>query len=140
MYKDEHNSYSMPVYSGLDCKPQCHKGCHKQCEFVAFCHINCLYMGDYDAKSRTNYDNLKDYFKNYWDRIGLIQVPHHGSEHNSDNKLYEPNKLCIISSGRNDRYDHPDQATIDAIMKAGSIHMIVTEEKKTKQLFKYQLK
>ena len=140
VYNDKHNSYSMPVYSGLDCKPQCHKGCHKQCEFVAFCHINCLYMGDYDAKSKTSYDNLKEYYKDYWKRIGLIQVPHHGSEHNSDSNLYDPNKLCIISSGRNDRYNHPDQATIDAIMKAGSIHMIVTEEKKTKQLFKYRLK
>lgn len=140
VYKDEHNSYSMPVYSGLDCKPQCHKGCHKQCEFVTFCHVNCLYMGDYDAKSKTSYDNLKEYYKDYWKRIGLIQVPHHGSEHNSDCNLYDPNKLCIISSGRNDRYNHPDQATIDAIMKAGSIHMIVTEDKKTKQLFKYQLK
>lgn len=140
VYKDKHNSYSMPVYSGLDCKPQCHKGCHKQCEFVTFCHINCLYMGDYDAKSKTSYDNLKEYYKGYWKRIGLIQVPHHGSEHNSDSNLYDPNKLCIISSGRNDRYNHPDQATIDAIMEAGSIHMIVTEDKKTKQLFKYQLK
>ena len=140
IYKDEHNSYSMPVYSGLDCKSQCFKRCHKQGEFVTFCHTNCLYMGDYDAKDNTSYSLLKNYFKDYWDRIGLIQVPHHGSEHNSDSKLYVPNKLCIISSGRNDRYDHPDQATIDAIMSAGSIHMIVTEDEKTKQLFKYQLK
>lgn len=140
VYKNEHNSYSMPVYSGLDCKSQCFKKCHKQGEFVTFCHTNCLYMGDYDAKDNTSYPLLKNYFKDYWDRIGLIQVPHHGSEHNSDSKLYVPNKLCIISSGRNDRYDHPDQATIDAIMSAGSIHMIVTEDEKTKQLFKYQLK
>ena len=140
VYKDKHNSYSMPVYSGLDCKSQCFKRCHKQGEFVTFCHTNCLYMGDYDAKSRTSYDNLKNYFKDYWDRLGLIQVPHHGSEHNSDSKLYAPNKLCIISSGRNDRYNHPDQTTVDAIMEAGSIHMIVTEDKNTKQLFKYQLK
>lgn len=140
VYGNKHNSYSMPVYSGLNCTGRCRKNCHKQGTFSTICHTNCLYMGDYDAKSTNNCDALKRFYGDSWRRIGLIQVPHHGSEHNSDEELYSPNKLCIISSGREDRYGHPNQATINAIRSVGSVHTIVTEDKKTEQKFIYNLK
>lgn len=137
----DHNLYSMPVFSSINCEDEgkCYKECHKLGDFPSFCHTNCLYMGDFDAKDQDNYNALAKFYEHYWDRIGLIQVPHHGSKFNSDEKLYKPKKFCIISA-KNGSRDHPDKATIDAIMKAGSIHIIVTEDKKTKQLFKYQLK
>ena len=138
VYKDKHNSYSMPVYSGLDCKSQCFKKCHKQGEFVTFCHTNCLYMGDYDAKDQDNYDALVKFYKHYWNRIGIIQVPHHGSKFNSDMKLYKPKKFCIISAKSGSR-THPDQMTINSIRSMGSIHTIVTEDKRTEQKFIYKL-
>ena len=136
-----HNKYSMPVFSGIDCCSigKCYKECHKQGNFPSFCHTNCLYMGDYDAKDQNNYDALVKFFEHYWDRIGLIQVPHHGSRYNSDMKLYKPKKFCIISA-KNGSRTHPDQMTINSIRSMGSIHTIVTEDKRTEQKFIYQLK
>lgn len=144
IYEDifgKHNIYSMPVFSGIDCCSigKCYKECHKQGNFPSFCHTNCLYMGDYDAKDQNNYDALVKFFEHYWDRIGLIQVPHHGSKYNSDMKLYKPKKFCIISAKSGSR-THPDQMTINSIRSMGSIHTIVTEDKRTEQKFIYQLK
>lgn len=144
IYKEifgDQNIYSMPVFSGIDCSSigKCYKECHKQGNFPSFCHTNCLYMGDYNAKNQDNYDALTKFYKHYWDRIGLIQVPHHGSKFNSDEKLYKPKKFCIISA-KNGSSKHPDQMTINSIRSTGSIHTIVTEDKRTEQKFIYKLK
>lgn len=140
IFGEYHNKYSMPVFSGIDCSSvgKCYKECHKHGDFPSFCHTNCLYMGDYDAKNQDNYNALAKFYEHYWDRIGLIQVPHHGSKFNSDEKLYKPKKFCIISA-KNCSSKHPDQMTINSIRSTGSIHMIVTEDKRTEQKFIYKL-
>ena len=139
VYKNSHNSYSMALYSGLGCN-----NC-KECYNILDCHCrNCLYMGDFEAspnypKQNFNCFHLKEFYKNYWDGIRLLQVPHHGSEHNLNADLYTPEKLCIMSVGVQDKFNHPDRITIDTIIAKQSIPIIVTEDSMTKQMFTYNL-
>lgn len=144
VYRNNHNSYSMPVYSGFShcCKEayQCFVVCPRRKHGDLHCQTNCLYTGDFDARTQANFDNLKAYFSRYWSRIGLVQVPHHGSEHNSDHKLYShPDKLAIMSFGSKNRYGHPDSKTIDEIVSAGSVPIAVTEYGWTELRFEYRL-
>ena len=136
IYKGFHNSYSMTLYSGIGCNI---------CRYILcpFC-CNCLYMGDFEAnpnyhRNNTNCDNLISFYKDYWDGIRLLQVPHHGSEHNLNADLYTPEKLCIMSVGVPDKFNHPDRITIDTIIAKQSIPIIVTEDSMTKQMFTYNL-
>ena len=64
----------------------------------------------------------------YIDSIGLsvkpavLKVAHHGSNGSSSEallKVINP-KLSLISSGRNNRYGHPHEETIERLEKAGS--------------------
>lgn len=144
VYRNNHNSYSMPVYSGFShcCKEayQCFVVCPRRKHGDLHCQTNCLYTGDFDARTQANFDNLKAYYSRYWNRIGLVQVPHHGSEHNSDHKLYShPDKLAIMSFGSKNRYGHPDSKTIDEIVSAGSVPIAVTEYGWTELRFEYRL-
>lgn len=141
--KDKHNSYSLTLYSGMSCDKACHKGCHMKANDDAvnfqLCSCNCLYMGDYEAlgdKQR----QIMTYYSREWGNIGIVQVPHHGSEHNSDDAFYHGKKrLCIISADSNDKYEHPDQVVLDAIANSYSIPILITENKKTKLCFTIQI-
>lgn len=141
--KDQHNSYSLTLYSGMSCDKACHKGCHVKANEDAvnfqLCSCNCLYMGDYEAlgdKQR----QIMTYYSREWENIGIVQVPHHGSEHNSDDAFYHGKKrLCIISADSNDKYEHPDQVVLDAIANSHSIPILISENKKTKLCFTIQI-
>lgn len=150
-YGKRHNCYSMTVLSGIcyededgkvanaACLPSCLRHMEWQCKGYSnrLCTLNCLYTGDYEAKNHL--DKLRTAYKPRLKFIGLIQVPHHGSEHNHNDGLYEPPRLCIISVSDNDKYHHPDKKTIDAIQAQQSIPIMVTEDPKTKQMFTYNL-
>lgn len=78
------NALSMTVYSG-PINPIFH------------IKLGCLYTGDFDAK--LNFDKLKKAYSVYWDSIGIIQIPHHGSDKNFNEQLLDENKLAIVSLG-----------------------------------------
>ena len=153
VYGKKHNSYSMTVFSGTECH-RCFKYCHirlldflrtKLCHYIPrYCTLNCLYCGDFEAnptypKKNSNCKELKKFYDKYWDKIGLLQVPHHGSKDNLNTLLYEPEKICIISAGKTDKYQHPNMPVLQAILEKGSIPIIVTEDTRTKQEFTYHL-
>ena len=132
----KHNSYSMPVVSiaAVCLSAKCTRWCHKVGETPMRCLTNCLYTGDFEAASKCN--DLLKIFKDFeidYAKIGILQVPHHGSQNNLNCELYKTGKLCIISAGENDRYKHPDMAVLSAIQQECSIPIIVTEDEKTKQ-------
>lgn len=143
IYGSKHNSYSMTVLSWGSCNKRCFKYCH--CQWYrdncipTYCTLNCLYMGDFEAKKEESCSRLLSYYKPYFQKVGLIQVPHHGSEHNFNNDLYERQKICIISAGEQDKYGHPDECTLTGICNNGSIPLLVTENPKSKQQFIYQI-
>ncbi|MBE6214143.1 MAG: MBL fold metallo-hydrolase [Rikenellaceae bacterium] len=140
VYGEKHNSYSMTLYSGVDCGERC---CLPACLHILeeytnkMCTINCLYTGDYEASD--GFASLQKFYSYFWNNIGLIQVPHHGSEKNLNNGLYSLEKICIISAGETDKYGHPDDATLDVIWKNKCLPIIITENPKTKQQFIYNL-
>lgn len=145
----KHNSYSLTLFSGLSCDKRCFDDCHlkSSCPFCEpdkvansqYCSVNCLYMGDYEALG-SGCAAVKTFYGKLWKNIGLLQVPHHGSEHNSDESLYEDReRLCVISCGSHDKYDHPDPSVLSAIKGKSSIPLIVTEQTMTKQEFTINL-
>lgn len=110
IYNCNHNSYSLTLFSGSCLRPVSH---------------NCLYMGDYKAKGKLT--ELKNFYQEEFLQIGILQVPHHGSEHNLNDALYREGMECIISSGTHDYYKHPDPKTVMAISNSGAICHIITE-------------
>lgn len=93
-----------------------------------------IFMGD--ASKEVEKDLLNKYNIN----VDLIKLGHHGSKTSSDEtflKALSPNK-SIISSGRNNRYHHPNQETIDVLNKLnieyyntqdkGSIKLIINNK------------
>lgn len=139
IFGKSHNSYSMPVFSvSAKClEARCHQFCHCVGSTPMNCHENCLYMGDFEAT--TKYKQLEIAYQTAgidYKKIGILQVPHHGSERNRNDELYKSNKLCVISAGNHDRYKHPDESVLYAIQYVQSVPIIVTENHKTEQRFR----
>ena len=150
-FHGNHNSYSMVVFSGIGAPKWWHiDDCCLICNRIryhrspCFCMYNCLYCGDFEAnanypKANNNCDQLRRFYGEHWFEVGILQVPHHGSEHNMNVSLYAPEKVCIISAGETDKYGHPDELALQTIRQMNSIPVIVTENPKTKQEFTYPI-
>ncbi len=70
---------------------------------------NILFMGD--ASKKQELELIKKYKLN----VDILKLGHHGSKTSSDKRFLaaiKP-KMSIISSGRNNRFNHPHQITID---------------------------
>lgn len=83
------NEYSMTLYTGAN----------SHCPEFPDLKNGCLYTGDYNAIA--NYNCLHNVYADLWDNIGLVQVPHHGSKYNTDNKLIDgalPHAKFVVSS------------------------------------------
>lgn len=103
----DHNAYSMPVFSGpidgklkeLDVRMSLRNGYERRnwdctCHYHDYCwrgygcYLSCLYMGDFEAKDPANLNQLKYVLGNYYEFVGLQQVPHHFSPYNHNANLY----------------------------------------------------
>lgn len=140
VFTGKHNSYSMTLYSGNNCEKGCHINCHIDSAVNRnYCITNCLYMGDFDAKKPAKFDALQNYYRKQWDRIGLIQVPHHGSINNYNDNLYDRPCVAIISVGETDKYGHPDVGVLKSLQQKKCLSLLVTEIFKTEQRFMINL-
>lgn len=145
--KVEHNSYSMTVlsyYSQYNPKNTQYQIWWNNNIIQNISLINCLYMGDFEAnanypKRNKNIENLKSYYTKKWKEIGLLQVPHHGSEHNYNDDLYDIQRLCIISHGDPDKYHHPDLRVVNGIQQHHCTPIDVTDKQQTKNEFSYTI-
>ena len=87
--------------------------------------VACLYTGDGDL----NEVKVKVIYSNYWDLIGTIQIPHHGSLSSFDASILDNRQfLCPISVGKNNSYGHPSQEVISEILLNKSCPLLVTED------------
>lgn len=87
--------------------------------------VACLYTGDGDL----NKVKVKAIYSNYWDFIGTIQIPHHGSLSSFDASILDNRQfLCPISVGKNNSYGHPSQEVISEILLNESCPLLVTED------------
>lgn len=73
-----------------------------------------LYTGDYEAKDdakKTKRPNrmkaLMDAYTDYWENIGCVQIPHHGSKDNFDDEFLAINAIFVASAGSKNSYGHP---------------------------------
>ena len=84
IFGSNHNSYSMPVFSGLNyqngyCILPLINRKYCKCYFYdsSINNLNCLYTGDFETIK--NFDNLQNFYNrlNLWNTIRIVQVPHH---------------------------------------------------------------
>ncbi len=107
--------------------------CEDSCEINRIAADNrkpsgCLYMGDYNSYGNQKWEELKNAYVNFWEHIGCIQIPHHGSKNNFNIELAKKNVFHIISAGYMSRYKHPNTTVISALIKYNHMPYIVTEE------------
>ncbi len=119
---DNHNFYSMPVFSGPIAGQPYHwylndfdffdeeilpyhwqRGIFHHHRPLGRKLLSCLYMGDFEASEEDNLYKLEKELDKYYYRVGLQQVPHHYSSNNHDIYLYEDR---ILAFGNVD--DHKD--------------------------------
>ena len=88
----------------------------------------CLYTGDYDAKDSHKWKMLKGHYQRYWDSIGCIQIPHHGSRHSFNDELCEHDAFFVISAGLGNHYHHPHAEVVAALRAKGRLLAVVTQD------------
>lgn len=125
------NENSMLVYSGPS---RCPLGMtHVWCELLwSGCEFNCwhedrpacIYSGDSDFTKV----KIHEVYKEVWENVGIVQIPHHGSGGSfsvefldEDNRSY----FCPISTGR--QYGHPASSVLKDILIRHSLPLIVNE-------------
>ena len=87
--------------------------------------VACLYTGD----GNLNIVDIEKTYKKYWDLIGTIQIPHHGSILSFNNNILKNIVfICPFSVGKNNSYGHPSIKVISEILSHGSYPIYVTED------------
>lgn len=131
------NTNSMVVYSGPDssgqsvvrqrfvANPFLAWGC---CECYGSIHPGCLYMGDFDASGKSSFSSLDKFYSDYWDKIGVLQIPHHGSKHNFNVDLLSRGSFYIIFAGADNMYKHPHAKVLKEIVMNREPFAWVTEK------------
>lgn len=79
-----------------------------------------------DINSIFEWDNLKSRYQRLFKHIQSLQIPHHGSRHNWNNKIPLEVGPCyyIISAGLRNRFRHPDPQVIQNISQNFSPELI----------------
>ena len=134
------NANSMTVFSGpvtgdwehwhqmLEC---CHKPpCHMNAE-LAPTKPGCLYTGDYDASSDERWKALSDRYSDCWERIGCLQIPHHGACLNFNKAFLELDAIFVASAGAHNRFGHPNACVQLAFQQKNKHLFCVTENLKS---------
>lgn len=127
------NTNSLVVYSG---PPLFHsegwqrRVNNSECDYICCCCTylknGCLYLGDFDAKN--NWGCIEAKYADYWENIGVIQMPHHGSQYNYNSKILSNNAFLIISAGFNNPYKHPHVKVLKELIRNNKKFAWVTEE------------
>jgi len=127
------NTNSMVLFSGIKSEHFAHFLIHHKCPCKGCClpiKPGALYMGDYDASGSQKWQQLQRAYEKYIPYIGCLQVPHHGSKHNFNFKLFDI-KSCqvyVISAGLNNQFEHPNSDVVKQIILSGKYLGIVTEQ------------
>lgn len=121
------NTYQHFCLSKTDDCYQCNCGCS------TIYRSGCLYTGDYDCSGESKYDDLHSAYSSYWDSIGCITIPHHGSWHNYNPDLTSNRHVfCIISASIKNNYQHPHALVMRDLLRKRIITLWINEESKSK--------
>lgn len=111
------NENSLVMYSGPVCNATKDQYYLNNTPAIYRRKTGCLYCGDYNAQRYLK--QLKDCYNSVWERIGTIQIPHHGSDYNfpttkEAGKLIDNIPIIIISAGKG-RKKHPGTDVIEIL-------------------------
>lgn len=95
----------------------------------------CLYTGDYEAKGAQKWEALYDAYKAYWNYIGCVQLPHHGSYKNYNASFTDLDAYFVISAGSRNKYRHPSSLVFKDLFLKHKPLSIVTEDRNTELIF-----
>lgn len=155
IFKD-HNSYSMPVFSGptIFAEPMWRLF---SCSFLSFMEhkswsllrhprfqmnsskmLSCLYMGDFEASVPGLLSKLSQTLGDYYNVVGLQQVPHHYSPYNHNIELFRERIMAFGNVN-----DHKDisfcHSTYDAIYEETPVPPLVITEENLPQRIRYRM-
>ena len=134
------NTNSMVVFSGTNTNVYQHFCLSKtadcyHCNNCCSCiyKSGCLYTGDYDCSGNSKFNDLNSAYSNYWNSIGCITIPHHGSKHNyNPNLTSNRHVFCIISAGINNNYQHPHALVMRDLLSMRIPTFWINENKNSK--------
>ena len=166
--KDGSNKTSLIVYSGREgsnsyvnyfsrcghascgrCVSCYRYGIYRFCHSIYFQSEGCLYFGDndlnqhylnkYDSKQHYLLDDLRSEMQGSLNHLGLIQVPHHGSKNNFNNRIFEYCSIFhdlnvtnfFVSYGSRNGYGHPSIGVCEEIFSHNAQLYYVTENKES---------
>lgn len=92
--------------------------------FESFDRPGCVFSGDADF----NLINIRILFHRYWNKVGTIQIPHHGDIKCFNTNFFDDRTyLCPMSVGNKNSYGHPSTSVCSLILANNSIPIKVTE-------------
>lgn len=115
--------------------------CHHKCiDFYDYYlrKNGCLYTGDYEAKGKRKWTELKNAYSKYWDYIGCVQIPHHGSYRNYNKEFALLDSYFVISAGYNSKY-HPSGSVLKDLLLKDKYPLIVTEQHNSEVILKVNI-
>lgn len=148
---NKRNINSMVLYSGSDMQKKwtCHAfiNCYRNCisnyfdkYYYRYFKTGCLYLGDYDLTEKDAFDLLIKKYRHVENNITLVQVPHHGSKHNFNDRIcckFADSKIFFISAGEKNQYRHPSRTVFEKIFFSHNYVCLVTENKSSTIQFIY---
>lgn len=93
-----------------------------------FTFPNVLLTSDGFLLNEKEIDPFLRHYKNYWNDFWLFQIPHHGSDRNSDGKLHSHLRSvhsCFINYGIGNRDSHPSSNVIHHLIATGNSSKII---------------
>ena len=88
----------------------------------------CLYTGDYNASGSDEWITLNEHYLQYWNSIGCIQIPHHGSRHSFNDGFCGFDAYLVVSAGRDNPYHHPHVGVLVKLCENGRFPAVVTQD------------
>jgi len=137
------------IHSGNNYLLLCPYNICRLCDLCASCReyeqrrTGCLYLGDFDLNQEKAFEKLLkklDASGAAADNILLVQVPHHGSMHNFNDRIcreFVRHKIFFVSFGEKNKYRHPSCTVIEKILNSDNAVIRVTENKLTAACFIY---
>lgn len=86
----------------------------------------CLYLGDFQAGDDAYWNEVLRVYERFWNKIGCIQIPHHGAKSNFRDEFVDCARVSIMSAG--DTGQHPNGGVLKRYIRAGILPHIVTEQ------------
>jgi beta-lactamase superfamily II metal-dependent hydrolase len=89
---------------------------------------HCIYFGDFDSKDNDELWNRLE-GKIEYDKVGTVQVPHHGSKYNWRHEMGDGSpREYIVSTGSTNEHHHPDFWVLKEIWERWHKLFVVSEK------------